>query len=461
VGTAIDGLASGMNTTAMINALMGVEALPQAQLQTKLASNQSVITALQGLNTRMTQLKGVSDAAAKPGALNLFTATSSDQSLTVTTSTAATAGSIDVTVTKLASTQVNVTAAMAAWPVDAGGLPEKLTIVDAAGKQTEISPSSTSLDAVVTAVNAAGGGAAAVKVPAGNGTYRLQLTSTVPGAAGTFQAYQGSAAAVTAGTATNLMSDPSAAVVKTGQDAEAVLYAGTAAVQTITSATNTFKDLLPGVSVTATAVTAAPVTVTLASDTAGMTKKAEDLVNAVNDVLGFISESSAVTTTATALGTSSAKGGIFTGNSSVRGVSDALLTAMAEPVGGRSPSEYGIVITRNGDFTFDKDKLAASLAANPAGTQAALQEISARVAAAATAATDPSKGTVTSLIKGRQSEASGLTDQIADWDQRLADRRETLQAVYTRMEVLLGGLQSQSSWLSGQLAGLTASSSSK
>ncbi|MDQ0848288.1 flagellar hook-associated protein 2 [Arthrobacter sp. B3I9] len=457
---AIDGLASGMNTTAIVNSLMAVEALPQTQLKTKLASNQSMITALQGLNTRMTQLQGIAAAASKPGALNLFTATSSNQSLTAATTTSATAGSIDVTITKLASTQVNVAAAMTAWPADGTGAPVKLTLVDGTGKQTEISPASTSLDDVVTAVNAGGGGASAVKVPAGNGTYRLQFTSTVPGESGAFKVYQGSAAEVTAGTATDLMTVKDAAVVKPAQNAEALLYAGTAAQVTISSATNTFKDLLPGVSVTATAISAAPVTVTVVSDIAGVAKKAEDLVKAFNDVLGFISDSSAVTTTATTLGTSTAKGGIFTGNSSVRGVNDALLSAMAAPVGGKSPSEYGIVISRNGDFTFDKDKLAASLAANPAGTQAALQEISARVAAAATAATDPFKGTVTNLIKGRQSESTGLTGQIADWDRRLADRQSTLQAVYSRMEVMLGGLQSQSAWLSGQLAGLTASSNS-
>ncbi|MET1021804.1 MAG: flagellar filament capping protein FliD, partial [Arthrobacter sp.] len=155
-----------------------------------------------------------------------------------------------------------------------------------------------------------------------------------------------------------------------------------------------------------------------------------------------------------------AKGGIFTGNSSVRAVSDKLLTAMGAPINGTSPSEYGIVITRNGNFTFDQGKLSAALAANPAGTTAALQEVATRVAAATKSATDPSQGSVTSLIKGRQSEVRDLSNQISDWDQRLSSRRATLQAVYTRMEVLLGGLQSQSAWLSGQLAGLTASSKS-
>jgi flagellar hook-associated protein 2 len=457
---AIDGLASGMNTTAMISALMGVEAAPQAMLKNKLASNQSMLTALQQLNTRVAQLQGNAEATAKPGAMNLFTATSSSPALTVATASTAAPGTIDLTVSKLASNQTSVTAAMTSWPVDGGGAPAKLTIVDKAGKQTEISPASTSLDDVVTAVNAAAGGAAAVKVPAGNGTYRLQFTATTPGAAGAFQVHQGSAAEVTAGTSTNLMTAVGAAVVKPAQDAEAVLYAGTAAEQTISSATNTFKDVLPGISVTATGTTTAPVTIAVTSDTAGVTKKAEDFVKAVNDVLGYIKDSSAVSATATTAGASAAKGGIFTGHSGVRAISDSVTNAVVAPINGKSPSEYGIVITRNGDFTFDKDKFAAAMAADPAATQAAVTAISTRVAAATKSAMDPVDGSVTSLIKGRQSESKDLNLQISNWDQRLADRRATLQAVYTRMEVLLGGLQSQSAWLSGQLAGLTASSKS-
>jgi flagellar hook-associated protein 2 len=458
VVTSIDGLASGLDTTAMINSLMAVEALPQTQLKTKLASDQSMITSLQGLNTRLTLLNSTASGDAALNAMNLFTASTTAASLTATAGTSAAAGSLDVTVTKLAQNQVAVTAAMTAWPVDGAGVPAKLTIVDSTGKATEIAPASTSLDDVVAAVNAAAGGATAVKVPAGNGTYRLQLTASIPGAAGVFTAYQGTAADVVAGTATDLMAAPGAAVVKTAQDAEAVLYSGTAAQQTVTSATNTFTGLLPGVSVTATAVSATPVTVTVASDTAGITQKASDLVKAVNDALQFISDNSAVTVTTGASGASAAKGGIFTGNSSIRAVSDDLLNAMAAPINGKSPSEYGISITRNGDFTFDKDKLASALAADPAGTSSAIQQIAARVAASTSNASDPVKGSVTALIAGQQSEAKDLTDQITSWDTRLAARRASLQAVYTNMEVLLGGLKSQSSWLAGQLAGLSSSS---
>jgi flagellar hook-associated protein 2 len=459
VGTSIDGLASGLDTTSIINSLMAVEALPQGQLKAKVSSDQSMVTALQGLNTRMTLLQGLSSTISAPGATNLFTATTNNTALTATAATTAASGSVDLTVTALSSTKVGVTEALTVWPADASGNPAHLTLVDKTGKATEITPASTSLDDVVTAINAAGGGATAVKVPAGNGTYRLQLTSATAGAAGDFQAYQGTAAEVTAGTAVDLFSKPTAAVIKPAQDATALLYAGTAAQQTITSATNTFANVLQGVSVTATAVTASPVTVTVASDTAGISKQATDLVKSVNDVLSYISDSSAVTTTANANGGSSAKGGIFTGNYGIRALGDTVLNAVVAPVNGKSPSEYGIVIQKDGTFTFDQAKFSTAMTADPAGTQSAVSQIAARVSTATKNASDPVSGFVPQLIKGQQSEISDLNNQISDWDSRLATRRATLQAVYTNMETLLGGLKSQSSWLSGQLAGMSTSSS--
>ena len=458
MGSSIDGLASGLNTTSIIDSLMAVEAQPQTQLKTKLASDQTMISTLQSLNSKLSSLKDLASGDSAANALNLFSATTSSPSLSATATTSATAGSIDVTVTQLAQSQVDVTAAMSSWPTDGSGAPAHLTLVDSTGKQTEITPASTSLDDVVTAINAASGPARAVKVPAGNGAYRLQLTAATSGAAGAFSVYQGTAAQVSAGTATDLMADPSAAVVKAAQDAKATLYAGTPAAQTITSGTNTFTDLLPGVSVTASAVTAGPVTVNIASDSAGITKKAGDLVNAVNDVLGFVSIYSTVTRTTNANGASAASGGIFTGNGSIRAVNDDVFAAMSMPVNGKSPSEYGINVTRDGNFTFDAAKLQSSLASDPSGTQSALQTIASRVSDAAKNATDPFSGSVTALIKGQQSEVADLGSQISDWDQRLATRRATLQGVYTNMEVLLGGLQSQSSWLTGQIASLPKSS---
>jgi len=62
---------------------------------------------------------------------------------------------------------------------------------------------------------------------------------------------------------------------------------------------------------------------------------------------------------------------------------------------------------------------------------------------------------LTSVITGRNNEISSLNDQISNWDVRLAAKREALQKQYSDLEVALGKLKDQSSWLSGQLAGLS------
>lgn len=466
-GISINGLGSGLDITSIINSLMQIEALPQQQLEQTQSNDQSIISALQTLNSKASSLTDLATNMSNPGALNLFTATSSNTAVTATAGTTATAGAFTVQFNQAAQTQVDVTAAMATWPTDSTGAPSALTFVDSTGKQTQITPASTSLDDVVSAINAAGGPATAMKVAAGtdasgNPLYRLQLTAAQSGAAGSFTVYQGTSSDVAAGTATDLMSQSGAAVVTTAQDASATLYAGTAAQQTVTSSSNTFTNLLPGVNVTETAAAVGTsATITVASDNAAITKQANDLVTSVNDLLGNISDNTKVTTTINSTGGSSASGGLFTGDSTVRSITDAITDALYLPTSnGHSPSDLGISIQQDGTFTFDSTKLTAALAADPSGTQSALQEIAARVATAAKNASDPVTGSITQLISGRQAEVADLATQISDWDTRLADRKATLTALYNAMDTTMGSLKSQQSWLTSQIAGLPTYSSS-
>ncbi|MDQ4504522.1 flagellar filament capping protein FliD [Sinomonas sp. ASV322] len=457
----INGLGSGLDLTSIINSLMAVEALPQQQLRQTQATDQGVIGVLQTLNGKASALSALAAKSSAPGALNLFTATTSSSAVTATAGSTATAGTFSLTFNQLAQTQVDVTASMSAWPTDSTGAPAALTLVDSTGKQTQVTPASTSLDDVVSAINAAGGPAKALKVAAGtdasgNPLYRLQLTATKSGAAGAFKVYQGTAAQVTGGTATDLMTKPGAAVVTAAQDASATLYAGTAAAQTITSSTNAFTNIVSGVNVTAaTGAVGGSVTVTVAADSAGITKQASDLVSAVNDLLSNISSNTKVTTSISPTGGSSASGGVFTGDSTINGLADSITNALYLPTSnGHSPSDLGISIQQDGSFTFDSSKFSAALAADPAGTESTLQEIAGRVATAAKNASDPVSGSITALVSGRQSEVADLASQISDWDARLAERKAALTALYTAMDTSLGALKSQQSWLTSQIAGL-------
>ncbi|PYY51291.1 hypothetical protein DEJ17_17110 [Curtobacterium sp. MCSS17_011] len=451
---AIDGLVSGLKTTDLINSLMSVEAVPQTLLKSKLASTNSFISSLQTINSLVQTLATRATAAQKTSSLDVFTATSSAPTVSVVAGTTAAQGAISFTVGATATAQVGVTAAMSTWSSAA----EPITIVGAGGKQTTVTPASGSLDDAVSAVNASAAGVTATKVSAGtdaDGTklYRLQLTSTSTGAAGAFSLYRGSGADVTAGTATDVFAQPGAAVVTSARDASVTLWAGSAAAQTVTSATNTFTGLLPGVDVTVTKPSTDPVTITVAQDTTKAQAVASGLVDALNAITSYYGTNTAVTSTTSATtGTTTTKAGVLTGDATTRDVVQRLTSTMSTPVGGKSPSSIGIVIEKDGTFTFDPDAFQKALATDPQGTQAMLSGVAANVGAAATAASDKYNGSITTSITGQQSIAKDLNTQIDSWSDRLTRRRATLQAQYSALETSLSKLQSQSSWLTSQLA---------
>ena len=460
MGISLDGLSSGLDTTALITELMTAEAQPQTLLKNQVTSTTTEITALQALNTKISSLADLATTNAKAGALDVYAATSSSTAITATTSAGASAGELQVIVSALARNQVGVSTAMAQWPT-----PATITIVGHDGTKTEITPASNSLDDVAKAINASTAGVTATKVASGvdgsgNKLYRLQFSSNSTGVAGAFSVYQGSAADVTAGTATDVLAAPGAAIVKTAQDASVTLWAGSSAEQTITSSTNTFKDLLPGVQVTVSATTTDPATLSVARDVNAVSTMASKFVDSLNSVFNSIATQSATTTGTNADGTTAITAGVFTGDSTIRDINSKIMTAATSPINGHSPSEYGISVTSTGTITFDAAKFQAALAADPTTVNAALQTIAQRVADVATTASDKYTGTLTNKITGDQSTVTALNKQISDWDLRLASKKDTLQKTYSAMEVTLSNLKAQQANLTSQLASLSTSSTS-
>jgi flagellar hook-associated protein 2 len=457
MGLAVDGLSSGLDTTSLINSLMKLEAIPQSLLKNKVASTQATITALQGLNTRIAALGTLATEAAKPASLDLYRVTSSSSVATAAVTSGAGAGQMTIVVTSLAQAQVAVSAAITSWPDD----PPVLTVVGSDGTHTQVTASSTSLDDVVAAINRAGSGVSAMKVSDGNGAFRLQFTATETGTAGSFSIYRGSSVDVTAGTATNLFSEPGATTITTATDAAVTLWANTSAAQTITSSTNAFTNLLPGVDVTVSAVSGDPVTISVAKDDVAIRKVAEDLVGALNGVFAVISTKSVVTNSTDASGKPVISPSVFTGDTSVQSVDQRILSAASRPVDGQSPSEVGISITKTGTLEFDAEKFAGALAKDPAKVARVVHELASRVRDVASGISDKYDGELTVRITGQQSLVSSMGDQIGDWDRRLDTRRSSLERIYAALEVQLSGLKSQGSWLSSQLGSLPTSNGAR
>ncbi|KNC20027.1 hypothetical protein AC792_02980 [Arthrobacter sp. RIT-PI-e] len=457
MASSIDGIASGLQTKALIDQLMQVEARPQTLLKAKVNTTQGLVTPLQQLNTRLSSLTELATKTAKPAALDLYKASSSGDAAKATASSSARPGSLDFTVKQLAQSQSSVSAPLTSFPVQ----PSTLTLRTKDGTTTEVEITG-SLDEVVAAVTKANVGITATKISVnknadGEQQYRLQFTAKEPGAEHAFEVFRGTVDDIAAGTAIDFFAEPGAATVRAAQDAEVVLWGGTSAEQSVMSSSNTFAELLPGVDVTVNKVSVDPVSVTVAGDAEGTTAVAKELVDSLRSALSFISTNSAVTPGITA--TAKANAGKFVGDSMVRGIAQSVLSAATAPVDGRSTAEIGISLTRSGTVEFDEKKFTAALAANPDQIKEALTLISTRVAEAGKKGSDKFDGEVTRRIQSQESSIRSMNDRVADWGRSLDKRRATMERTYAALEVTLSKMQSQGNWLSSQIANIPSRSS--
>lgn len=440
----VDGLVSGLDTAGLISQLMELERQPQARLQARRSSNQKVIDAFQALNTKMLAIETAAQALNASSGWDVTKASSSDVTKVVATAgSGATSGTLSFNVTNLAAAHSLVSSTGVA----------SLSTVVATGDFTIGSTTITaaeygdgSLSSVVNAINASGAGVSAAAVQVSAGSYKLQLTAKSTGDASIF----------TVG-ATNLAALGNFnGIVTQGVDAQIQVGSGPGAYQ-VTSASNTITTLLSGVTLTLKDAGAA--TVTVESDTDGITGKVEALVNAVNSAITSIkSQSGYDANTKTA--------GIFLSDQIARGLQQSLTNATTNSVSASSLVSgglAGISIGKDGLFTFDKTKFKDAYGddadavkklflANATGTSD--DGIAERLRLVADTATTFGTGQIAQAIEGRTNENKQLDSQITSWDTRLARKQSAYQRQYANLESMLGRLQSQGSWLGGQISAL-------
>src|SRR3954451_12493085 len=178
-GLGIDGLASGLDTTSIINPLMTLEARPQTVLKTTLSTTSAFLTDLRALNTAVSTIAGTAKTAATATSLAVFKTASSATSVTATARNSALPGSLTFTVDQTAQRQITVSAAMTSWSTT----PPALTLKNADGTTTSVTGASNSIADVASAINSENKGVTATVVASGADSggaklYRLQLTAT-------------------------------------------------------------------------------------------------------------------------------------------------------------------------------------------------------------------------------------------------------------------------------------------
>ena len=342
----ISGAISGIDTASLVNQLMTVEAQSQTTIKTRQTAAQKAADAYTSLITSLKSLATQSAALAKTATWSGSSATSSSTSVTATTTGNAT-GTLTFDVTAVAAAHTLVSAAdspaASTSSVVAGGT---LTVKDAAGVATKgtIDVGGGTLAEVVAGINGSSLGLRAAAVQTAPGQFRLQVTSATAGSTSGF-------------TLQGLTGFSGMDILTAGADAKLTIGTDPLTKYTVTSSSNTFANLVPGLSLTVSKVEAG-VTVDAKLDGSDVATKISSMVDATNAALASL-------TAATAYDISKQTGAALYGDNGIRSLQQQILGAVS---GSGAP---GVQLTRDGKLTFDKAAFVKAFQADPKATAAA------------------------------------------------------------------------------------------
>lgn len=338
-----------------------------ANLQKKQTELDAESSGLEALNTALTDFQSAIDAlnSETDGPLT-FSASANNESATVTAHSDAQAGTYSFYVSQLAQAQQS-TFSLSDDTISATGTVE-LTMGDstmdldlAAADQNGDGDGYIDASEFVNAFNSSddnpGVSAALVKT---NGTTTIMLTSDETGAQSAFSL------SISGHDATNDTAAPPTLTTST-QAQDAVIYLGDPANGLeITNSTNTFDDVIPGVSMTFTETNDSVddmTTITIAEDSSGTQAKVQTFVDAYNSLVDTVDS-------LTTSGGENASAGVFAGDAGLKSLSSQLDNIAHATYGDVSIVDYGITLDGEGHLEIDTDQFNAAVEENPEGLTA-------------------------------------------------------------------------------------------
>ncbi|NNJ61986.1 MAG: flagellar filament capping protein FliD [Dactylosporangium sp.] len=426
----IDGLVSGLGTSDLISQLMQAESLGQTRLKNKVTSQQKVIASFQSVNTRVASLKTATATLGDSSTWSAAKATASSDAITVTAAAGAPTGKLILDMKELAQATVKTSVVSPTGSIQ-DGTGVSITV---AGTTTPVTVETDTAQGVVDAINTANAGVSAALISSDQGSV-LQLTATKTGTANDFSI---------SGLA------PTLTTITAAADAKIAVGTVGAGGYTVTSATNTFTNLIPNVTITANRVENG-ISVAVGSDPDAIAAQVQSMVNAANNLISEISSQSAIAVG----GAGSTTGGPLTGNSLVRELKQSVLSAVTNGMADYgSFSQLGVQTDRTGKLVFDKATFVAAYQADPAAVASAMTD---GLAKSLNDLASSANTNITSAIQSGNNTIRGLNDQVDNWDVRLELRQAALRKQFTNLEVALGKMNEQSSWLASQIASLGTS----
>lgn len=448
----ITGLASGLNTNEIINALMAVERRPVAQLTNQQSALQAQQTQLQQIQSALQQLAFSAADLSSPALFETSqSVTSSNPSqITALSTKGAGVGGYEVNVTQLANS------AQRTFTFASPAAADTLTID---GQEISVKAGA-SIQEVVNAINS-DSSATVYAAALEEGTIVLSNRATGNSGEGFI------AVSDAGGTLTEV-----AGKAKQGRDAEFTVdgVAGT-------SSSNTVKNAIAGVTLNLNGLTtvSGPVTIEVGAPGANVstiTGQVESFVKLYNSTIGQIHNQ--LTTkppehpqTVGELGT-----GTLFGDSDLGNLVDNMRQALYTPVEGlpagmASLSDIGVSTGAatgsavpaqaavEGELKVDTTKLSEAIQTNPKGVEEMLQKWAQGFQKLVNVDAEPG-GTLDARITGDTTSMAQLGAHITAMNEMLEVRQKSLQQQFVAMEAAMSQIQAQQSWLTGQINALTA-----
>ncbi len=424
----IDGLSTGLDTTAIIDALLAVERIPADRLLARRARSQQASSQLASIRTSVTNLRNAAADLRLSSGWQQLSATSSNDTVAVNATSGGFTGAITFRVDSLASSHVQY----------ANTVVESLdTNIGAGG----------TLGQVVATINGNSDlNFVAVAVQTGDG-YRVQLAAKDGGADSLIELN------------TTLLDDLGGFTTLT-QGADARITFDGLNPYSITSSTNTFSEIMPGVNVTVSEVTTTPVTI-------GVERDFEQMADSIGALVEQFNELKNTMASATKVDPALSSQGPLAFNTNVRRSEQGLVRAFVDPVDASAlsaPSLVGISLQRDGTLVFDRDKFIDNATNDldgltrmftaPAedGAEAGVLD---RLVAAAEQASDFGTGLLSTAEDTEKARIEAFSTQIEAFEGRFERKEASLRKLYANLEVAIGNLNSQSNWLAGQLGSLS------
>ncbi len=440
-----NGLASGIDTRAIVDALVAVEGRPILLLEARAARRAAEVAAIEALASLLLSVEIEAERLERGDAFEAFAVRSSDDEVAVGAARAGAApGAYTLTVGAVARAEVFASQGYASEDAVVGTGSIVIAVGSAPAVTVAIDAEHASLSGLRDAINASDADVTASLVNTGveGAPVRLLLTAKATGAANTI--------AVTP--ALSGGGEPVFETTVAAADAKVTLGSGAVGGSpvTVTSATNAFEGLIEGVTLTVRSASDTPVTIEVAADDAATIAAVRAFVDRANAALGFIAAQSAFD------GDRGSRPALL-GDAALLRVEAALRRAVSEPVatpgGARSLASAGVTMGADGRLSLDEARFSAALESDRGAVRDLFARFGADLSRALAAFTDAVGGTLAGRERAASRQIEALDEQIERIEARVERRRRLLEARFEAVERAIASLQGQGAFLSAHLAG--------